>query len=406
MKKLKELLEKPWFAYTVATCSAVLLFVLLTHLGMIFGWILDFLKFFNTIVVGLVIAYLINPIAEFFEKKLFQPGKKIQALTSKTERTENEDRRIEQSEKLRHTLSVAVALILVVALITLLFVALIPSLGESIAVIASNMDSYISNAQKYIDDITRYAARFHINMSGLSTSLSGSVSSFLSTLPQKLATVLSTSYSVGVGIGNLVIGMILAVYFLLGKKHLLKGFDRLRRALLSDESYESHGNFWSRCHEILLRYIGFDLLDGIIVGCVNAIFMLAFRMPYVALISVIVGVTNLLPTFGPIAGAALGGFILVLTDPIMALAFLIFTVVLQIVDGYVLKPRLFGEAMGVPPVWTLISIIMGGKFFGLVGILLAIPAAAVVSFIYEDWIYPWMKQQKVKRESKRKANGE
>ena len=105
------------------------------------------------------------------------------------------------------------------------------------------------------------------------------------------------------------------------------------------------------------------------------------------LISLVVGVTNLAPTFGPIVGAIIGGFVLVLVNPLHALWFIIFTIILQTIDGYVLKPKLFGGSLGVPGVWILISIIVGSRILGVTGILLAIPFAAIVDFIYHDLIF-------------------
>ena len=172
---------------------------------------------------------------------------------------------------------------------------------------------------------------------------------------------------------------------------------------MSDKSYKAHNAFWKKCHEILIRFIGFDILEGIIVGLINAILMIIFRMPYISLISVIVGVTNLLPTFGPIIGALIGAFILVLVDPMAALIFLIFTMVIQLFDGYILKPRLFSDSLGVPAAWILISIVVGGKLFGAAGIILAIPFAAIISFIYEELFLPLLLKRKDKNEKVEKA---
>jgi predicted PurR-regulated permease PerM len=121
-----------------------------------------------------------------------------------------------------------------------------------------------------------------------------------------------------------------------------------------------------------------------IVGCSNAVFMLIARMPYVALISVVVGVTNLAPTFGPIVGALIGAFILFLVKPIAVIPFLLFTVVIQTVDGYVIKPKFYGSALSVPSVWVLVAIIVLGRMFGVAGILLAIPIAAIITYMIRD----------------------
>jgi predicted PurR-regulated permease PerM len=125
--------------------------------------------------------------------------------------------------------------------------------------------------------------------------------------------------------------------------------------------------------------------------------MLIVRMPYSVLISVIVGVTNLAPTFGPIVGAVIGAFILVLVEPWQALVFLIFTIVLQTLDGYILKPKLFGGSLGVSALMILISIILGGRLFGVMGILVAIPFAAILDFTWKDFVLKKLEERHAKR---------
>lgn len=377
MKKLKELLEKKWFAYTFAACIAVVLYVTLTH----FSGIGDFFSAFKDVVspvfCGMVMAYLMNPVCKFFEKSILRKIKK---------------------DRIRHIIAVILTVALVVLLVALLFIALIPSLVQSVSVLISNIPVYLTNLESNLDKLSENLSKFGINVNDIERSVEKSFTDFISGIPENMGTVFSTSVSVGSSLFNLVIGFILAVYFIADKENFKSSIRRIRHALLTDKKYASHTAFWKKCHEILIRYIGFDVLDGVIVGVINAIFMVIAGMPYVPLISVMVGVTNLVPTFGPMIGAAIGAFILVLADPMMALIFLIFTLVLQLVDGYVLKPKLFGGSLGVPAAWVLISIVVGGKLFGVAGIILAIPFAAIVVFTYEELFMPLLLEHKAKKE--------
>ena len=377
MKKLKELLEKNWFAYTFAACVGVVLYVLLTHMDGIGNFFSAFKDVLSPVLCGAVMAYLMNPLCNYFEKKIFRKIKK---------------------DKVKHSIAVITTVLLVMIAIALLFVALIPSLVQSVSVLVSNIPSYIDNLESNIDKMSVNLMRFGIDTDQIKKSIEKSLSDLFTVIPQNIGTILSTSVSVGSSLFNLLIGFILAVYFLSGKEGFRSGFRRLRHAFLTDKAYVAHTTFWKKCHEILIRYIGFDVLDGIIVGVINALFMVIARMPYVSLISVLVGVTNLIPTFGPFIGAGLGAFILVLVDPMQALIFLIFTMVLQLIDGYIIKPKLFGGSLGVSPAWILISIVVGGKLFGIPGIVLGIPFAAIISFVYEELIMPLLLKHKAKRE--------
>jgi predicted PurR-regulated permease PerM len=120
-------------------------------------------------------------------------------------------------------------------------------------------------------------------------------------------------------------------------------------------------------------------------------------MDYAALVSVIVGLTNLAPTFGPLVGAIIGAFMLVFVNPWWALWFLIFTAILQTIDGYIIKPKLFGNTLGVSSLWILISIIVLGRMFGVAGILLAIPFAAIFDILYKEIVLSRLEKWKAAR---------
>ena len=148
----------------------------------------------------------------------------------------------------------------------------------------------------------------------------------------------------------------------------------------------------------------YDLLDGVIIGFSNGIFMKVAGMPYAVLLSMLVGVANLVPTFGPFVGGAIGALILVLVNPWYALWFLLFTFFIQMVDGYILKPRLFGDSLGVPAVWVLISIIFFGRIFGMIGVVISIPLAAILTYMYRSWIMIKLEKRRESNELQRSIN--
>ncbi|MBQ7676847.1 MAG: AI-2E family transporter [Lachnospiraceae bacterium] len=365
MKLNKDITKQKWFAYTTATCSAVLLYLVLTHLTYYLGIVGKFFKIIGPIVIGLVIAYLLSPICAFFERR-FEKGIK--------------------QEKLRRTVAVVVTLLLVLAVIIVLFVAFVPQLVGSIAYLFSNMYNYIVGLERWVKDISDFAESMNINVIDFSGKITEFLNDILTKLPGKMDSFVSTGIKVGMSVSNFLLGVFIAIYLLMDEKRMTTGVKRVLRATLSTEKYHRTAVFWARCNSIMLRYLGLDILDGFVVGIINMVFMLIFRMPYAVLVSVIVGVTNLAPTFGPIIGGVIGALILVLVNPGYAFLFIIFTIVLQTLDGYIIKPKLFGSSLGVPAVWILISIIVGGKLFGVLGILLAIPFASIINFLYEDVI--------------------
>ena len=366
MKFNKDLLEKRWVAYTIATCSAVILFFLLSNLGDIFKGMRVVYKILSPLVTGLIIAYIIDPFVTFLKNTVFADIK---------------------NEHTKKRLSVTTALVGIVIIIVLLMVALIPQIIVSIKTLFSNMDNYIRSLQGFLQAASVEAGTRGIDISGITRFSDDILNVVGKKIPENFNGIVTTSLSISKAIFDLFIAMFLAIYFLADKERLKGSFDRLLKRLMKADRYKAFAGFWERCNSILIRYIAFDIIDGVIVGVANFIFMSVAGIPYSVLISVLVGVTNLAPTFGPIVGGILGGFILVLVNPLQALWFIIFTIILQTIDGYVLKPKLFGGSLGVPGVWILVSIVIGGRVFGVAGILLAIPFAAIVDFIYHDMIF-------------------
>lgn len=366
MKFNKDLLEKRWAAYTLATCSAVVLYFLLSNVSDIFKGIGFVYRIISPLITGLIIAYIIDPFVTFLQNTVFSNVK---------------------SEHTKKKLSVTVALVGIAIFIILLMVALIPQIVVSIKTLFGNMDNYIRSLQGFLQTASIEAAERGIDISGITRFGDDILNVAGKKIPENFDGILTTSLSISKAIFDLFIAMFLAIYFLADKDRLRGSFSRLLKRVIKEDSYKAFSSFWERCNSILIRYIAFDIIDGIIVGVANLIFMSVAGMPYSILISLVVGITNLAPTFGPIVGGIIGGFILVLVNPFYALWFIIFTVILQTIDGYILKPKLFGGSLGVPGVWILISIIVGSRILGVAGILLAIPFAAIVDFIYHDLIF-------------------
>ena len=366
MDKLRRLMERRWAADALALCIAVAFYMLLKNLGTITGWISSFFSLLSPVVIGLVLAYLIDPVVRFLEERPFQ------AITWKK----------------KHSLAVLIAVLVVAVVLTLFVIAVVPSLMHSLSGLINNMDDYGKTIRELYEQLSVSELGQMLNLASASDLLDSMIRTVSQSLRQNVGTILNKSVSFGSALFNAVIGMILAVYFLSGKAELLRSLGELRARVLPAGTLERHNAFFRECNRIFIQYIGCNLLDGLVIGAINALFMSVMGMPYTALVSVVVGVTNLLPTFGPLIGAVIGAFVLVLNQPMNALLFLIFTAVLQTFDGYLLKPKLFSGSFGIPPVWSLISILLGGKLFGVVGILLAIPTVAAVTGIYLRWLRP------------------
>ena len=388
MSRIKKALSNRWGAYSIAAIAGVVAYMILNNLTYVLSWLSHAMAIVSPIIIGAIIAYLVDLVVVFFENKVF---KNI------------------QKPRFRYVLSVGISIFLVLLAISLFFWLVLPEMLDSITHFVSNTQNYASKVEEALERLDKFAEQYniHLNATSWTSNIYAQTETQIADFSHNLTMAMNTVLSVWNILLNAFIGVILAVYFLAGKKRLFRGIDTFRHALLTDAQYEKHTEFLRRSNAIFSKYISFTILEAIGVGIANAIFMLIAGLPNVVLISVIVGVTNILPTFGPIVGCIMGAFVLLLEDPMYAVIFVIFTCVLQTIDGYVVKPHLFGDSLGIPAVISLISIIIGGKLFGPIGILISIPFTAVMAILYHESLIPWMekrKQARMKEEAKKPAS--
>ena len=350
---------------TVAICIGAAVFVVLWHLPAVLNGIGTFIGFFRSVIFGLIFAYILNPLVRLFENRILKNH---------------------LGKRTRHAASIALTIILVIVLAILLALFLIPQIISSVKLFLSNLDIYIESTQKALGSVQEYFADMGMDLSGLIANIDEMFKGLQNALPNGLNGIFSTLQSIGTNVMDFFIAAIIAVYFLADKERLLHGSSKILRSMQKPETNRKTMAFLKQGNEILIRYIVFDLLDALFVGVANGIFMMIARLPYGVMVSVVVAITNLAPTFGPIIGCVIGCFLLFLVNPVYALEFLIFTIILQFFDGYVLKPKMFSGALGVPSVLIICCIVVGGKMFGIWGILLAIPFATMFYYVLRETV--------------------
>ena len=372
--------NQKWYNNAVAILIGVVGYVTLTNLGTISGTLQVIGSYFMPVIYGCVIAYMVNPLATMLQRNIFSGIR---------------------NESVKWGLSIFLGMFMVILLLACLLFMLIPQLIDSVVLLIGNMDTYVATMDKMIRSLNIPGLDIESQLEGLATSSEDLIKTATQFLSTSLRSIVSASRGVGRNLVNLFLALILSFYLLGSKESIKAGSKRLMKAALPDRLYEAIRTFLNRCNSILVRYIVFSILDAIIVGGVNALFMAITGMQYIGLISAVVGITNLIPSFGPVIGGAIGCFILLLVKPWHALAFLIFTLVLQTIDGYLIKPKLFGNSLGVSGLLILVSIVVFGNILGILGILLAIPLAAIIDFSYEEYFLPFLEKRKEKAEAEK-----
>ena len=373
--KFKEIKNKKWFNGMLIACTAVTLFVVLSNIGKVLHVIGAAISFFMPLIFGAIIAYMINPLAKKLSQTLFKKVKR---------------------RNVQWTLSAVLALIIVVLVVGFMLGILIPQLIDSIRTFSANFNTYLEALQSFLErgEISRF-----IDLKAFIDSSETAWNKLFGLISDNMENIMSASADFGKSFINWILGFILSIYLLMAKRSVKVFCSQLGKALFDANRYDAFKTFWYRCDSILSHYIAYSLIEGIMVGLINALFMMIMRMQYVGMISVVVALTNLIPTFGPIFGGVVGAFILLMVKPWHALAFIIFTLVLQTVDGYIIKPNMFGDSLGVSGLLILVTIITGGKMFGVPGILLSIPFAAILDFVYKDYILVKLRENREKKDN-------
>ena len=365
-----------WSGLTISLCIVVVFYMLLSHIGSVKGFFNSFLTITSTVIIGAVIAYTVNPLAVFIYKRVKKLFKK------------NED--------VAWIISAVVSLVLIIGILVALLIVITPMLVENITNFAMGLSGYMNSLRTLIseseldEDFKHNLIDFIKEQSNLTTV----IRRFALGNDVTASGVIKFSASLGSGAFNLLIGIILSFYFLIGKKKLVEILSEFFYLVIPTKHYDNCRNVWTKFNSIFSRFIVCELVDALLVGLVNELFMFSMHMPYAVFCSVVVALTNLAPTFGPFVGAFICAVILLLAQPESVIPFLIFTLALQLIDGYVIKPRLFGSALKVPAFLVLVFLVVGGKLWGVPGVLLAIPLAAILSYIYREIAVPWLAQRK------------
>lgn len=324
------------------------------------------------ITYGLVIAYLLTPIVNGMEKSFFMPVCKKAGWEL--------DRK---GKKRIRAFAVFLTVILFIGCIYGLFSMILPQLVNSITSIAVQFPTYEKNLEAFMNKILADNPQIEAIINNMLTEYSGELNDWLNTklVPQINIVIKEVSVSL-IGIAkvlwNLLIGIIISVYVLFSKEVFSAQTKKIVYAFFEEE----HGNSFIKDVRAINRtfggYISAKLLDSLIIGLLCFIGMTLFQMPYAMLIAVIVGVTNIIPFFGPYIGAIPSALLILMVDPIEALYFTIFILILQQFDGNFLGPKILGNSTGLSSFWVITSITLLGGYFGIIGMAIGVPVFAVI----------------------------
>ena len=369
--------------FTVFCACILVFFLLFRYHGFATGWS-KLVTVLQPIIFGAIIAYLVNPVMMFLERHIlhyFAPRVKNQDKLKKTART----------------LGTTGGLLFLVLVIVGLFSMVVPQLISSITGAINTVPKQVQEFTKWLD----HAAANSDAVEAFSQNLLSLTDRFQTWLESEVMPQASTyisSITSGVisfvkSFLNAIIGLIVASYILFSKEKFVGEFKKITYALFSADWGNRIIKTVRKTNEIFGGFIIGKIIDSAIIGVISVVILSIMKMPYALLVSVIIGVTNIIPFFGPFIGAIPSFILIVLADPLKGIYFLIFVLILQQVDGNIIGPKILGNSTGLSSFWVIFAILVGGGFFGFPGMVLGVPAFAVLYYLIQKFLAGRLKKK-------------
>lgn len=337
---------------------------LLFNLKTVFGIINKVFSSLSPVIIGVALAYTMHPFYQFIVEKLETKPFNIKEL---------------KSRKIYAT--IATIFLLLVIVIGLLYL-LIPEIYTSISNIIANFDSYYASFNEFIDKLIGQNAFLYENVNNALNEMKNFVQTTV--LPNLRSLVTNISQGIVVtanAIINFFIGIIVMMYVINMRDETVAFLNKFVHTIFKKDFAEKINEEAKYANTVFVGFISGKILDSVIVAIICVIFMFIARMPYAILISVIVGITNIIPFFGPFIGTIPSFILIALVDPVKAVVFVVFTLILQQIDGNIIGPKILGDTIGMDSFFVLFSILLFGGLFGFAGMMLGVPVFAVLQRI-------------------------
>ena len=353
--------------------AAILFYMALNYLPLLRQGLASLLHILSPFIWGLVICYLLTPFMRLVEKKLFGPlSKKLYKNSKRSD-----------GSRFARSMSVLLSELFLLAVLTALVCLIIPQLYSSLQNMVANSPMYIETASRWatqlLEDFPEIEQYVSQTLGQVNTSLMDWIqNTVLPKLGSLISNVTSGVYYAIMGVYNLVIGIIVSVYVLSNLEQFGASAKRILYSVFSVDMAKKILEGLEFTDRTFMGFINGKLLDSAIIGLICYIVCSILRMPYALLVSVIVGVTNIIPFFGPFIGAVPSSIIILLVNPVKCLIFIAFIILLQQLDGNIIGPKILGSSVGINGFWVMFSISLGAGLFGFWGMLLGVPVFVII----------------------------
>ena len=338
-------------------CFAVVLIFAFIHIKEIWNFLGFLIKLLMPFIIGIVIAFVLNILINLIEKKLLNKSK--------------------MSNKSKRTISLILSLAIIFTFIIILLLLIIPQLKNTVELFVDNMPMYEENVKELLD-------KFNIDPNivveieeGVKNFGDVAIDFIKNNSDKILEITLGVATNVISVIVNFVIAVVFAIYLLAQKEKLLLQLNKVLRAYFPTSKVSKIRDIAKLSNRICASFVSGQCLEAVIIGVLCFIGMLILGIPYAATISVLIGVTALIPVYGAFIGTIVGAFLIFMVSPIKALIFVIFILILQQFEGNLIYPKVVGKSVGLPGIWVFVAVTIGASLAGVIGMLVSVPIASI-----------------------------
>lgn len=355
---------KKWILLII---TAVVAYWIINNFSAIGNLLSNIFSIIFPFVLGGCLAFILNIPMTFFENKLLKINNKKNNKSKKV-----------KFKKLKRIISIIFAIAVIILVLALVINLILPELVNVINLLIDNIPYYaeeitklIQNYGENIPDINSLIQEANIDIEGIKNQIIGQI-------PSLLTSSISIVTSIFSGIASFIIAIIFAIYILMEKEKLQRQITKIMYAYLSKERAYAIMNVGEISNNTFKRFFTVQCLEATILGSLCIIGMLILKIPYAITIGVLIGVTALIPIVGAFIGVIIGAVLIVSVAPIKVISFILFVLILQQVEGNFIYPRVVGNSIGLPGMWVLVAVSVGGKIGGIIGMLLGVPIATII----------------------------
>ena len=363
---------------------AILLYLGVQNLHIVISTVRVLLGFLFPFIIGFGIAFILNIPMKFIEHHLFGKALKQEKKTV---------------QKLARPVSLVLSICFVICIIVIVMLVVVPELGATFVNIAKRIEENIPVFQKWIDnvfgnnpEVVKWAQSLDIEPGKI-------IDSVLSVLKNGVNNIVSSTVSITMGLlttaMNVSIGFVFACYVLLQKEKLLQQIKKAMYAMFPEKPVRYLTHVWNLANRIFSSFITGQCIEAVILGSMFFVSMTILHFPYAMLVGVLISFTALIPLFGGIIGCWVAFFLILMISPVKAVLFLGLFLILQQIEGNLIYPHVVGGSVGLPSIWVLVAVTLGGSLMGIAGMLIFIPTVSVIYTLFREWVYARLEKKQL-----------